>query len=295
MSDWPVGISTGCFYKQSFFETIESIRAAGFAKIEVCSAPAHLDYHDTQAIRSASSLMERLGLETYSFHAPFRKDIDITSPQDSQREHSLREMILAAEAAALLKAGYYVAHPGPETDLDPSPGEKMERMKRAAGAFSRVAERCQELGIGLLLENMLPHLMFGHTSDLLWITGAVKHVNLAACLDTGHAFLNDDLHRVMYKLSGNLRLIHANDNRGSEDEHLPPGRGSIDWSKLLFELNETGFRGAFILELSGETNRSNQEVLNEAGQARLYLNRLSKQLRLAGPPAVEVAGIPPRP
>ena len=46
MSDWPVGLSTGCFFQKSIFDCLETISRGGFNIIEICSFPAHLDYHD---------------------------------------------------------------------------------------------------------------------------------------------------------------------------------------------------------------------------------------------------------
>ncbi|MEI9892548.1 MAG: TIM barrel protein [Chthoniobacter sp.] len=89
--------------------------------------------------------------------------------------------------------------------------------------INEVARRCGELGIGCVLENKLPHLLFSNISDILWILAALDGVNVGACLDTGHAFLSDDLPNLMRKLAGHLRMIHAHDNRHQFDDHLPPG------------------------------------------------------------------------
>src|SRR6185295_11252342 len=71
MSDWAVGLSTGCFWQTSVFECLEDIRNSGFGRIEICSFPAHLDYHDIDRVKRAAQRIDELGLETYSFHAPF--------------------------------------------------------------------------------------------------------------------------------------------------------------------------------------------------------------------------------
>ena len=68
MNDWPVGLSTGSFYQESIFDCLESIRNSGFSMIEVCSFPAHLDYHDLDTVRRAAQRIVELGLEPYSFH-----------------------------------------------------------------------------------------------------------------------------------------------------------------------------------------------------------------------------------
>jgi sugar phosphate isomerase/epimerase len=88
---------------------------------------------------------------------------------------------------------------------------------------------------------MLPHLLFGQASDVLWITGATDTVDVSTCLDTRHAYLSGDMKNVLSKLSGHLRMIHANDNSGSNNDQLPPGRGNIDWEWMLQELFKTDF------------------------------------------------------
>jgi sugar phosphate isomerase/epimerase len=47
-----------------------------------------------------------------------------------------------------------------------------------------------------------------------------------------------------------LMHIHANDNRGSWDDHLPPGEGHIDWPDIVRTLHAAHFTGWIMLELS---------------------------------------------
>ncbi len=277
MSDWPVGISTGCFYQTSIFDCLEDIRRGGFCMIEICSFPAHLDYHDHDAVRRAGDRIEALGMEAYSFHAPFADDIDITATDEKGRNHARHEIMQAAEAAAILEVRHFVIHPGPERSFHTGPAERMERMERAATLLNDVSIRCHELGIGFVLENMLPHLFFGNARDMLWIMGAIDQVNVGTCLDTGHAFLSGDLRRVLYKLSGHLQMIHANDNNGEGDDHLAPGLGQVDWERLLEELMATQFDGGIILELAGSEDQSPEDILARARQGRRTLRQISQR------------------
>lgn len=290
MNDWPVGLSTGSFYQKSIFDCLELVRNSGFSMIEVCSFPAHLDYHDLDAVRRAARQIVELGLEPYSFHAPFADHIDITALNPDQRNSALQEILKAADAAAILQVRYFVIHPGPEHSGQPGCQERFQRMENAASTLNKVAQRCRDLGIGCVLENKLPHLLFGSTSDILWILGAMNTINIGTCLDTGHAYLSGDLYNVMHKLSGHLQLIHANDNSGNYDDHKPPGEGNIDWKRLLTELSQIEFHGGFILELSG--NKEPEIVLAEARGARRYLREISRQLALSSPPTVNVANRP---
>jgi sugar phosphate isomerase/epimerase len=292
MNDWPVGLSTGCFYQKSIFDCLEPIRHSGFSMLEICSFPAHLDYHDLDTVRRAAKRLEELGMESYSFHAPFADHIDITALNSNHRDAAVREILQAAEAAAIMQVRYLVIHPGPEHTHNPqlACAERFQRMQNAADSLNKVAHRCQELGIGCVLENKLPHLLFGGTSDILWILGAMSAINIGTCLDTGHAHLSGDLYNVMHKLSGHLQMIHANDNNGAYDDHKPPGEGKIDWNRLLTELSQIEFHGGFILELAG--NKETETVLTQARRARRYLREISRQLALSTPPTISVGNRP---
>ncbi len=279
MSDWAVGLSTGCFWQTSIFDCLEAIRNSGFGRIEVCSYPAHLDYHDLEQVKRASRLIDELGLETYSFHAPFSDHIDITSPDPQARDFALHELLQAAEAAAALHVRYFVIHPGPENAALPE-HERFWRLENAAGVLNRTFLRCKQLGVGLVLENQLPHLFAGRTRDLLWILGALDTCEVGICLDTGHAHLGENLPAVVHKLSGHLWMVHASDNHRHRDDHLPPGDGAIRWADLLAHLEELHFNGTFILEIHGNADKA--ATLEGARRGRHHLRELSHRLRVPG-------------
>lgn len=281
MNDWPIGLSTGCFHHTSIFECLPLIRESGFSMIEVCFSPEHLDYRDLEPVQRAAGRIAELGMEAYSFHAPFAAHIDISSPDAVQREIALREIVRAAEAAAILRVRYLVIHPGPEQAGARPPGERLQRMESTVVVLDQVAQRCRELGIVCVLENKLPHLLFGNAADVLWILDAMKSIGVGACLDTGHAFLSGDLSNLVHKLAGHLKMIHAHDNGGRGDDHQPPGDGCIDWERLLGELARTGFGGAFILELAGDADPAT--TMANARRGRAYLSELARRLAVVAP------------
>ena len=47
-----------------------------------------------------------------------------------------------------------------------------------------------------------------------------------------------------------LKVLHVNDNFATEDEHLPPFIGNIDWRDAMHGLSEVGFDGLLNFELS---------------------------------------------
>jgi sugar phosphate isomerase/epimerase len=278
MTDWPIGLSTGCFYHQSILDCLPVIRASGFSMIEICSSPTHLDYHDPAMVRRATERIHELGIEAYSFHAPFADTIDIASSDDAQRNAALAEVLQAAEAAAVLRVHYFVIHPGPEHPPETSGEERLTRMRNVVTTLNEVARRCRELGVMCALENKLPHLIFGNTSDILWILDAINTAEVGACLDTGHAFLSGDMESLVRKLRGHLKMVHAHDNGGMQDDHMPPGDGRIDWENLLHELVQIEFHGALILEMAGQADAN--VTMTNARRGRQYLRELSRRIAL---------------
>ncbi len=277
MNDWPIGISTGCFYKTPIINILKDIRDGGFTILEICSFPDHLPYHDKDAVNRARDELNRLGLEAFSFHAPFANHIDITALDDYHRQQALENLLTACDAAAILGARHIVIHPGPEREGKPPAEELYQRMKNGSQVLSIVATHCRKLGLQLLLENMLPHLLFGHTSDILYMLGAIKETNVGTCLDTGHANLSGELFNVVHKMSGHLRMIHANDNNGDWDTHLVPGEGSIDWNRIIHELAKSNFNGALILELAGSDEISPSEMLERARRGRQFIDNICRR------------------
>ena len=273
MSDYRCGISTGCFYKTDIIEALPIVRDGGFTTIEVCSFPAHLDYHNPEHAEKAAGLMKQLGIDANSFHAPFADAIDISSLDRGHRAKAVEEVLMACDAAAMLHAHYVVIHPGPEREGRLSPEEWHHRMRSAADSLNEIAVHCRRAGLVLLLENVLPHLMFGNISDMLYLLGAIRETNVGTCLDTGHAFLSRDLRTVVHKLSGHLRMLHANDNLGDTDAHLPPGEGAIDWMSLMRQLKEWNFHGPLILELASSDGPP-ERILERAREARTFLREL---------------------
>jgi sugar phosphate isomerase/epimerase len=278
MTNWPVALSTGCFYHQSILDCLPLIRESGFSMIEVCSSPEHLDFHNLEAVRRAEARIQELGMEAYSFHAPFAPQIDIASSDLAQRQSSIAEILTAAEAAAAMRVHYFVLHPGPENPAPTPVEEQLPHMHNVIDSINQIALHCKDLGIMCALENKLPHLLFGNTSDLLWILDGVSTAEVGICLDTGHAALAGDMHNLVHKLSTHLRIIHAHDNGGTDDKHLPPGDGKIDWKKLLRDLIGIRFHGALILEMAG--NKDPAVTMTNARRGRAYLRRIARSLAL---------------
>jgi len=227
-------------------------------------------------VRQTARKLQDLGMGACSFHAPFADHIDITSLDEGTRRRSIEEVLVAARAAAMLSARSFVIHPGPEHAGTPPPGERERRLEHVASSLSEIAGRCHEMGVQCLLENKLPHLLFGNIPDMMWILGAMSTVQVGVCLDTGHAHLAGDLENAVQKLANYLRLVHASDNLSRFDDHRPPGKGDINWWRLLGQLRQVGFSAPMVLEIAGQG--SQEDTLRAARDGVLFLQEQRRSL-----------------
>lgn len=117
----------------------------------------------------------------------------------------------------------------------------------------RLAEEAGEVGVMLAIENRW---------DNVWMLDRVldeigdnpEKTNLGVCIDVGHAHLSKDAGRqpvraYLERYRAQLVHVHLHDNRGETDDHLLPGKGTLDWPDLFRTLNEISYTGPMVLEL----------------------------------------------
>jgi sugar phosphate isomerase/epimerase len=74
---------------------------------------------------------------------------------------------------------------------------------------------------------------------------------LGICVDTGHANLGDlGADRAIRIAGDRLLTTHLQDNRGRQDDHLPPGLGVIQWDQVFSALQAIGYSRPLVLELT---------------------------------------------
>ena len=72
-------------------------------------------------------------------------------------------------------------------------------------------------------------------------------------LDTGHANIGskgaDRALDFIKKFGNRIEHIHANDNMGKEDNHLPLGVGTVDFQQVIAALKSIGYDRTVTLEV----------------------------------------------
>jgi len=176
--------------------------------------------------------------------------VNLTSPDPGQRLAAIDRLTRAADALQILGGGLYVIHPGGEDQR--WVWERQTRLALSVDGLQRVHEVCAERGLMLAVETPLPHLLGGQLDDLAWILDRLPEEGTGVCVDTSHCALGGFLFEALARFGHRLVHVQASDNRGTFDDHLPPGEGVIDWPRFVSELAALRFPGPFLLEVSGD-------------------------------------------
>ena len=243
---WKIAVSTGSCTEQPIVETLASLHAAGVTAVELGTPPRHFDpwQHDEVAVLSRE--LQRLHIAPVSLHAPFGARLDLSDPDRHHRHAALGAILAAASALHELGGTRLVVH---ATDVPRANQNVAARLACCAGSLRVLARVCRQMGVQLVIETPLPHLIGGSPDELAAIVGELDS-SVGVCFDTSHTTLGHHWDQFMQRLGHRLVHVHANDHRGQFDEHLIPGDGIIDWGHIIASLTGNGFDGWIVLELT---------------------------------------------
>jgi len=243
---WRLGVSTGACTDVPILEILPALRASGAIGVEVGTPPRHFDpWHHGQVEALGAALAEHR-LPAVSIHAPFGRLLDLADPNPHHRHAAIGAILTAAGAIKRLGGRLVVVHP---SDLERHVVDLQARLNDCADSLRILAENCRDAGVTLVVETPLPHLVGGHPDEFAWLLHRLDD-SVRVCLDTGHAALGRHWTRFVEVAGARVSHVHANDNHGHRDDHLPPGDGIVDWQTVANSLRSVQFDGWIMLELA---------------------------------------------
>lgn len=238
----------------------------GFDYLELAMDPP-LAHHSQlrRQLRDIREALEEYGLGIVCHLPTFVNPADLT---ESLRSASLKEILSSLELAAELGASKAVLHPSYMVGLSSHVPELW--MGYALESLSSIASLGRECGVLLCLENLFPKLSPFSTPEA-FSDVFDRFQDLAMTLDIGHAHIGKDgmprILRFISEFADRIRHLHISDNRGCGDEHLPLGKGSLDFKATANALGKIGYRGTVTLEVFDPDRKA-------LHRSRKYLERL---------------------
>jgi sugar phosphate isomerase/epimerase len=235
------------FPVRPLLKEIEEIGEMGFDYVEVTMDPPEATPKKLLAQkRQIQELLFRYGMAITGHLPTFVWTSDL---YESLRKASIQETLDALEAGSELGIEKVVLHPGNITGL----GKFLLDRSRRYGmeSIGTILQKATSFGMSLCIENMFPQANFlSNPYEFQEVFQSFPEIRLA--LDIGHANLgggknksSEFIHQYGYRIGH----VHAHDNFGKEDNHLPIGAGIIDFGKIMRELNEAQYDETLTLEV----------------------------------------------
>jgi sugar phosphate isomerase/epimerase len=230
------------------FRELEEIAGLGFDYMELTMDPPHA-HHGVirEQKKGLLKALDRLNLGLICHLPTFVSTADLT---EALREASIQEMLLSLNVASELKPLKVVLHPSFIQGL----GVMMmdQALTYAMQALDLILEAADHLRLPVCIENLFPRsFSLVEPEDFDAVFKRYPAVKLA--LDTGHAHIGgkggERILAFIRRFSGQIGHVHASDNSGREDEHLPIGVGSIDFPGIVKALKGIGYDGTMTLEV----------------------------------------------
>jgi len=258
-------MTTGACTHRPILDVLPLIRQAGVTGVEIGTPPRHFNPADVGQVNAVHDALRDFSLTAISLHAPFGTHCELADPDDARRRSATTSILTAAAALKQLGGRLVIVHP---SDLERHHHDAQARLADSVGSLEELAQGCARMGLVLVIESPLPHLIGGHPDEFAWILRQLKdHVRV--CLDTGHTFLGQHWQAFLNVADGKLAHVHVNDNHGHRDDHLPPGDGQIDWKEISRSLAAVNFAGWAMLELhchDADPARFFQRAIEQARQ-----------------------------
>ena len=252
---WKIGFNTWSFASLPLESALRHIRDAGFVEVEINADETHLDprVFPRSDLPSIRRLLNDLGLHPNSVHAPM-SGVDLSAQSIDVKNRSIELIMKTLEYCRAIDCPILVVHPNNSSSI-PLGREVMK--KNSIENLKIIAKKAEDLGVKIALENMInvEGKRFGsRVSDLKEIIRSVGSPYLGICFDTGHANLltassSISIRDEIIDAKEYLWTLHIHDNDGSDDQHLPPGDGNIDWNMVVEALRETDYKGVFMMEI----------------------------------------------
>ena len=209
----------------------------------------------------------------YTVHAQYFSG-SINDFNDEIRDASINEIKDNIDKAVSIGAKIVTLHPA----LEPY-GLKIEKRKELEiEVYKTIAEYAAKRNILIGLENEAQTCFWfpDRACKFNLIKEVVEKVNMPNflyTLDIGHANVSgEDYISALKKFGDKIIHIHAHDNAGPAeknlakfnrpDPHLIPGKGQIDWKKVVQTLKDINYQGYFELECEVKDMKEGIEFIN---------------------------------
>ena len=269
---WTLGSSTSLI-KELNPQVFREVRESGIDVIEIgwrdlgwhtLSFDARLE--NARRVYKESS---DAGIAIWSTHIPYGDDVDISNPDDARRKAAIARVKEFIDLAIEMGAKQIVLHASERINES----TREERVLRCRESLKELSRYMDGEGVTLAIESLPPDFMGNSSKEILRLIDGIDHVGI--CFDTNH-LVPEKPEDFVRALGDRITTVHISDFDGVQQKHWMPGRGVIDWTKVIDELVKAGYSGPFMYEVAGREGemhtfrdlKGNYEMLKRRWEGR---------------------------
>lgn len=216
-------------YDLSPMERMRAIKAAGFDSVILLWA----DYFDPD-YQMFPEYARRAGLFVENAHAPYKYANAVWEDGPEGDEYAAH-IVRCVNECAQNGVPTLVVHPINGRTPLPEGGPGIER-------FKHILDAAQARGVDVAMENQ------GNPEYIDHVFRNIISDRLRFCFDSGHERFYSPERDLLAEYGSRLAALHLHDNDGTDDAHMLPFTGKVDWMRVKRRLTECDYQGAIALE-----------------------------------------------
>ena len=222
------------------------------AKVTEVEISVEYDFQESLDPKKILADAKIAGVRIWSFHLPFSPGdfVNVCFLDESKRIKTVEYLSSIIEKWAPWGVKRFVIHASSEPNQDHERPAILQQAKKTLNALSLVAKKHDAM---IAVEDLPRTCLGNHHSEILQLIG--DNPNLGVCFDTNH-LLSESGEDFLRAVKGRLVTVHISDFDYINERHWLPGEGKIDWVSMMDALDEVGYDGTFLYELSFLSTKS---------------------------------------
>ena len=204
--------------------------------------------------------VDAAGMKVWSVHLPYSKALDVSLVDSAKRAKNVNYIKDIIRAAAPFKAGRLVLHPSYDSVV---PDDRADRIECCRASIAELAPVAAEIGAVLCIEN-LPRTCLGRNGqEMMKLIEGFDNVGI--CFDVNHLLYQNHADFLSSIEKGSIKTVHISDYNFTDERHLIPGVGDIEWAPVWKGIKDNGYKGVMMFECYGNAEELAQarELLTE--------------------------------
>ena len=224
----------------------KDMRANGISAMELSTSACwnlEEERESFPAVKEYVKIIKNNGVKLNSVHLPAHLPFwDFGSLKEERRKLSVERAKWAISHFEEGEPNYFIFHPGITTSQDLSVREQMHE-----ALAKSMEEICDSVSATICIENMPREELVNKASEAVWLLKRVP--KLMMVVDVNHP-LRDTPEDFIEMVGDRVKCLHISDRDSEGEKHWLPGKGILNWNKIIGALEKVKYQGKFTYEVA---------------------------------------------